>query len=210
MQSAIFCKQKVIFFIQFWCKIFFCYFHQKSKGQFYMKRTTSSSLLLMAGFVVISFLMFNFTIGPGDISTGSNMEETAVGDSVISNVNISIQDISSGLPAEEPTETELSDETGRDVVTNDDPIQEEIIAGLIIAPNPADTYTEVSYSLIHSANVTTKVYTLSGLLVRSYGTVSRSAGLQRYNIDVSTISGGFYFVTLEVDGHVYSKRITII
>lgn len=175
-----------------------------------MKRTTLSSLLLMTGFVVISFFMFNFTIGPGDVTANTQSQESIVGDSVISHTQVASQEQLAGIPASEINDNESTDDTGKDVVTNDDPIQEEIIAGLIIAPNPADTYTEISYSLIRSANVTTKVYTLSGLLVRSYGTVSRSAGLQRYNIDVSTISGGFYFVTLEVDGYVYSKRITII
>lgn len=95
-------------------------------------------------------------------------------------------------------------------VASDSPIQEEIIAGIVIAPNPADTYTEITLTLTESTSVTTKLYTMGGLLVRNFGTVARTAGANRYNIDVSTVSTGTYLVSFEIDGAVYSKKITII
>jgi hypothetical protein len=97
-----------------------------------------------------------------------------------------------------------------DSMAVESPIQEEIIAGIAVSPNPSDNYAEVTLTLTEAATITTKIYAMSGLLVRNYGSSEKTAGTNRYTIDVSGINAGTYLLSFEIDGAVVSKKISII
>jgi hypothetical protein len=56
------------------------------------------------------------------------------------------------------------------------PIQEEIIAGFTLSPNPADVSTTATFTLAEAATVSLFVYTMSGTLVKDEGTADYGVG----------------------------------
>ena len=89
------------------------------------------------------------------------------------------------------------------------PIQEEIIAGIVISPNPTDEYAEATMTLTEAANVNIGVLNMSGIRVMDLGTVYYAAGVTRIPLNVKTLSAGTYLVVFTVDGVITSRKITV-
>ena len=90
------------------------------------------------------------------------------------------------------------------------PIQEEIIAGIILSPNPADVTTVANITLNESATVTTSIFNLSGSLVKIVGTTHFAAGNYNIIVDVRDLTPGTYFVSFDVNGIVTSRKLIVI
>jgi len=90
------------------------------------------------------------------------------------------------------------------------PIQEEIIAGLTISPNPADVTTTATITLNESATITTLMYNMYGGLVKSYGTSHFPSGVSTMNLDVRDLNPGSYLVSFEINGVIISRRLVVI
>ncbi len=89
------------------------------------------------------------------------------------------------------------------------PIQEEIIAGIVLAPNPADTYTNASITLNETGNVQVSIVNLLGNTIKNYGTTSYPSGTHTMYLDIRDITPGTYLVVFEVNGTISSKRLII-
>ncbi|MBC8047936.1 MAG: hypothetical protein H7Y00_14155 [Fimbriimonadaceae bacterium] len=85
-------------------------------------------------------------------------------------------------------------------VNSDSPIQEEIIAGIVLTPNPADISADANLTLAKAANITTKMYTMGGVLVRSFGTAAKPIGASKITLGVSDVLPGAYLVVFEAEG----------
>lgn len=90
------------------------------------------------------------------------------------------------------------------------PIQEEIIAGITLAPNPAGDFTNASFTLERSVdNMTIQLVNLSGTVVRSYGTASYAEGSHVVTLDVRTVTPGTYLVVFNYDGRVDTRKLVV-
>ena len=90
------------------------------------------------------------------------------------------------------------------------PIQEEIIAGITLAPNPADIYTNANIILNEAALVEISIVNLSGATVKNYGATNYPSGVQNINLDVRDLTPGTYLVVFEINGVLNSKRLVVI
>jgi len=90
------------------------------------------------------------------------------------------------------------------------PIQEEIIAGIVLAPNPADTYTTANVTLNETAVMSITVVNLTGVTVKNYGAANYASGMHNINLDVRDLTPGTYLVVFEINGYVISKRLVVI
>lgn len=90
------------------------------------------------------------------------------------------------------------------------PIQEEIIAGITIAPNPASYTTTATMTLERNASsVTISLVNLMGATVRNYGTSAYNEGTHNINLDLKGITPGTYLVVFNIDGVVISRRLVV-
>lgn len=97
-----------------------------------------------------------------------------------------------------------------DVSSDIGPIQEEIIAGISIAPNPADEFTTASIYLTKAASINMKIYSMVGELKSSSGFVTYPAGLNNIPVNVSALAPGTYLVVFESNtGYPKSIKISV-
>lgn len=93
---------------------------------------------------------------------------------------------------------------------NAGPIQEEIIAGITLAPNPASDYSNATVTLERSAdNMTVSLVNLLGNTIRNYGTASYAEGTHNIYLDVRGVTPGTYLVVFNIDGYVTSRRLVV-
>jgi hypothetical protein len=90
------------------------------------------------------------------------------------------------------------------------PIQEEIIAGITLAPNPADIYTNANLILNEAGLMSISIVNLTGVTVKDLGTANYVAGVHNINIDVRDLTPGIYLVVFTIDGQLTSKRLVVI
>lgn len=83
------------------------------------------------------------------------------------------------------------------------------VADLSIYPNPTNNMSTIALSLKSQENVSMTLTDVTGKTVTSenFGVLS---GSQKLNLDVSGLSEGFYFVTLNVGDELITKKISVI
>jgi hypothetical protein len=92
-----------------------------------------------------------------------------------------------------------------------DPVQEELIARLELAPNPATRSTRLTYTLQRPGNVNLQVYDLTGKRVRSLVTGQTTpAGTHTLQVRTDDLPTGQYLVVLESDGVRKSAQLSVI
>ncbi len=90
------------------------------------------------------------------------------------------------------------------------PIQEEIIAGIILTPNPGDTYTNANFNVIETTLMTISIINMTGATVLNYGTANYVEGTHTVNLDIKDLNPGIYLVVFNANGRVVSKRLVVI
>lgn len=90
------------------------------------------------------------------------------------------------------------------------PIQEEIIAGATLAPNPADTYTNATFTLTKATNVSISIVNLSGVTVRQLPAVNYTEGAHTVYLDVRDLPAGTYLVVFDCEGTLISRKLSVI
>lgn len=85
----------------------------------------------------------------------------------------------------------------------------ELTSSLNAYPNPANTNVNVNFSVTESANVEMTVVSVTGDVVYNNNFGSIAAGKYSKNINVSELSNGVYFYTLNVNGNVTTKKLVI-
>jgi hypothetical protein len=81
---------------------------------------------------------------------------------------------------------------------------------LNITPNPAANKITISYTLLKPGNVSLKLYSIDGRLVRSIPGIHGEAGCHSERLDLSTLANGTYFVILETPTFERSSPIIVI
>lgn len=90
------------------------------------------------------------------------------------------------------------------------PIQEEIIAGVVIAPNPADEYTEATLTMKEAGSVGISIYNLSGVKLINVGTSFYNIGVNKVALNIKDLIPGNYLVVFEAEGVVTSRKLTVL
>lgn len=90
------------------------------------------------------------------------------------------------------------------------PIQEEIIAGITLAPNPADIYTNANVTLNQATTLSISIVNLSGVIVKDYGDVNYISGPHLIYLDVRDLTPGIYLVVFDSNGTLTSRRLVVI
>ena len=83
------------------------------------------------------------------------------------------------------------------------------VNGLNIYPNPMNGSSTISFDLKAKANVKIDMLDVLGRNVNAIMNAQLSEGEHQYTINKGTITPGIYFVKLEVDGNVVTRKIVI-
>lgn len=77
-------------------------------------------------------------------------------------------------------------------------------------PNPFNLSFKLSFNLTKASKVTAELYDISGKKVKVIENKKFSIGNHKFLIDTPELSSGIYFISLNIDNRVYSKKILLI
>ena len=80
---------------------------------------------------------------------------------------------------------------------------------LAVFPNPAQQRTQVQYVLHEPARVQVRIRDLAGKIITSTQLETRAEGTHRVPVDCTQWQSGIYFVDLEIDGRVFSRKLSV-
>ncbi|MDQ3191121.1 MAG: T9SS type A sorting domain-containing protein [Bacteroidota bacterium] len=80
---------------------------------------------------------------------------------------------------------------------------------LMLFPNPANNSTILSYSLSESSAVNIAILNTMGQIVKEEKIENHSSGVYNHNLDLNFLPKGIYFVQLEINGAVSTKKLII-
>lgn len=81
---------------------------------------------------------------------------------------------------------------------------------LIISPNPFNTFTDITFTLLTYGDVRLEIYNSSGSKIKEYVDHSISPRTYLYTFYRETFSSGVYFVYLKVNNQVTAEKIILI
>ncbi|MGE5682607.1 MAG: YCF48-related protein [Bacillota bacterium] len=77
-------------------------------------------------------------------------------------------------------------------------------------PNPFNPSTTIEYSIKQTGNVTLNVYDVLGKCVKSLINENQKAGTYKVNLNATDLASGLYLYSLNVDGQVITKKMSLI
>src|SRR5204863_6855637 len=80
----------------------------------------------------------------------------------------------------------------------------------VIAPNPFSNETTISFSLTQSANVSLKIFDLSGKLITTLVNSEIQAGVHEFKWEGNKVSAGIYFLRMEAGNYSETRKIFVI
>ncbi len=80
---------------------------------------------------------------------------------------------------------------------------------MLVAPNPANDYTNVSYELKEAEKVSYKMYDVNGRTIESEELGSQSSGVYKLNINTSSYDTGVYYFIMTVGNSTVTEKIVI-
>jgi hypothetical protein len=92
-------------------------------------------------------------------------------------------------------------------------IQEQLLTNDMLSqnmPNPASNNTLIKYELKESANVSLKVFDLTGKEVLTINEGSKMAGIYTVNLNTEALQNGIYFYTLQAGNESATRKMTIV
>jgi parallel beta-helix repeat protein len=81
---------------------------------------------------------------------------------------------------------------------------------LIIYPNPFNTFTDITFTLLTYGDVCLEIYNSSGAKIKEYVDHSISPRTYRYTFYRETFPSGAYFAYLKVNNQIASKKVILI
>ena len=91
----------------------------------------------------------------------------------------------------------------------DEPESNELVADLLIAPNPMTTYGKLQFTSDNEGLINMDIYSIAGQRVKSLQFVM-NIGANNYRFDVSDLNHGTYIIQLNKDNKVTTKKFIII
>lgn len=82
--------------------------------------------------------------------------------------------------------------------------------GLNIVPNPVNNRSLISYALPTNTNISLKLYSIDGRLVRTIEQGYRSAGTYTVNFNTRELANGTYFTVLETKNNKITRSLVIV
>jgi hypothetical protein len=76
-------------------------------------------------------------------------------------------------------------------------------------PNPADTYTTISYHIEEAGKVRLRIYNLSGRMVKEVVNQYQNSGSYSINADVTGLNSGNYIYRLEIGTYSKAKKLIV-
>ena len=182
-------------------------------GEFYGSRSTDNGITWM------NYVNLTNTHTPGGGSGACDDEDYMTAHPAVVNDSIYITYVedkdSGGMPQ---TEGVLTTNPVRVWVFHKDRISPGVaeqtsekpqITGLSLFPNPAISYSTVSYSVAQPGNVAIDLYDAAGRLIAKLTTGYREAGIYTANINVDKLANGTYFVVLETPMEAITNSLVI-
>ncbi|RZL15820.1 MAG: T9SS type A sorting domain-containing protein [Pedobacter sp.] len=84
-------------------------------------------------------------------------------------------------------------------------------SSILVYPNPTQNVTNISFTVNKIANINVVVVDVTGKIVKNvFNGTSAKAGLQSYNVDVTDLKSGVYFVTVQIDGKKETTRMSVL
>ena len=81
---------------------------------------------------------------------------------------------------------------------------------MVVAPNPANDYTNVSYELKEAKKVSYVLYDVNGRTIASEELGSQASGVHKLNINTSSYDTGVYYLIMTVGESIVSEKIVIL
>jgi thiol-disulfide isomerase/thioredoxin len=85
----------------------------------------------------------------------------------------------------------------------------ELVSNVSVYPNPFNDNATVSFNMVEEGVVTLEVYNTLGAKVIAENLGERAAGAHNTNISARGLDAGVYMVNLNVEGSIYSTRVSI-
>jgi hypothetical protein len=86
--------------------------------------------------------------------------------------------------------------------------ENDFVSEFNIYPNPANSSTNIEFALTESADVTVSIVNMMGQTVYNE-TASSVSGTQKISVNAANMANGMYFVNLNVNGKIVTKRLSI-
>lgn len=83
-------------------------------------------------------------------------------------------------------------------------IKENVVS---VYPNPTNNQLNIAFELIQNENVNISICTITGQIVRDLGSELMASGQLNYQIDLSGLSEGVYFLILEIGETTITKKV---
>jgi len=90
-----------------------------------------------------------------------------------------------------------------------EPETNEVVADLLIAPNPMSNYGRLEFNADNEGLITMDIYSIAGQKAKSLQFVM-NLGANYYEFDVSDLEHGTYIIKLEKDNKVTTKKFVIV
>ncbi|MFZ4399732.1 MAG: C25 family cysteine peptidase [Bacteroidales bacterium] len=94
-------------------------------------------------------------------------------------------------------------------ITGISDLTQDNIVHFSITPNPANDQFNISYNLSVATDVNLKIFSSNGQEVYSNGNVQHIAGNYTDNFNISTLSRGIYFISLQTNNKVITQKLII-
>ncbi|MDP1622318.1 MAG: T9SS type A sorting domain-containing protein [Bacteroidales bacterium] len=78
-----------------------------------------------------------------------------------------------------------------------------------VYPNPVEDIVKISLILTHNAFVSVDITNLIGKRLISLNKGTMNAGSQQISIDASNLSAGIYFVTVRLNGQIFTRKLIV-
>ncbi|NPD46365.1 MULTISPECIES: Omp28-related outer membrane protein [unclassified Lentimicrobium] len=86
----------------------------------------------------------------------------------------------------------------------------EKVNHISIYPNPTYNNAQLTFSLVEKSNVQLSIYNVIGSLIMELPTELLNAGEQNIEINTTSLEEGIYFVNLNINNEIITKKITVL
>jgi len=79
-----------------------------------------------------------------------------------------------------------------------------------VYPNPITSNAQIELNLTEQSDITVDIYNLLGERVKQVYQGQMTSGSQKLQMNTENLNGGIYFVTININGNIISKKINVL